>query len=481
MDDLFVLIKSLSEADKKYFRQYASLQGGNTNYLKLFNYIDSLDTYADEKIKTAFKGEAFIKQLSVAKNYLSEVILRTFRLSAEAETAETALQLLMLDIRFLMSKRCLSQVKKMLKRAQKLAEEQENFIILMNIYALQRNLLTEHKFEARENITFDIIAKDEEETITKLINVNTIYNIYCKSKNVVTSTRRTLTDKKVLEAFDNLFTHPLLQDEKYALSVRAKHWFWSTLHFKHVYNTEPEKDLDCCLQHLKLFQKESAFALSRPLSHLTVLNNLLEACRATNNIALAQLQLTNLKTIATNNKRESDGQKIYIAHHTMWLALRKNDLSIAVEVATTEAKRLQEQLILKKDSVIAQYTMIAIVFITAGKWNQASEIVNELLAIPKNGIREDILDHAKLMQLILVVQAKQYDIAANLHRNIRRSLSPYPFVNLLLDYYRDLLKQPSDIVAINQHYLKLLDNNIIPPPEEFPEFMHMVIALLKRG
>ena len=133
MDDLFVLVKSLSEADKKYFRQYAALQGGNANYLKLFNYIDSLDNYTDEKIKTAFKGEAFIKQLSVAKNYLNEVILRTFRLSAETETAETALQLLMLDIRFLMSKRCLSQVKKMLKRAQKLAEEQENFIILINI------------------------------------------------------------------------------------------------------------------------------------------------------------------------------------------------------------------------------------------------------------------------------------------------------------------------------------------------------------
>ena len=189
MDDLFVLIKSLTEADKKYLRQYAALQGGSTNYLKLFNYIDELESYSDENIKTAFKGEAFVKQLSVAKNYLNEVILRTFRLSAESETAETALQLLMLDIRFLMSKRCLSQVKKKLKRAQKLAEEQENFIILINIYALQRNLLTEFKFEARENISFDAIAEEEENTIKKLINVNAIYNIYCKSKVLITSTQ----------------------------------------------------------------------------------------------------------------------------------------------------------------------------------------------------------------------------------------------------------------------------------------------------
>ena len=480
MDDLFVLIKSLTEADKKYLRQYAALQGGSTNYLKLFNYIDELESYSDENIKTAFKGEAFVKQLSVAKNYLNEVILRTFRLSAESETAETALQLLMLDIRFLMSKRCLSQVKKMLKRAQKLAEEQENFIILINIYALQRNLLTEFKFEARENISFDAIAEEEENTIKKLINVNAIYNIYCKSKVLITSTRRTLNDSKQLLEFDTLFNHPLMLDESTALSNRAKHWFWSALHFKHVYNTDITKDLECCLQHLALFEREPGFANTRPLSYLTVVNNLLEACRATNNLALAEQHVGLLHQIKTHNKREEDGQKVYIAHHTMWIALRKNDWHNAVAIAKDEALRLEEQLMLKKDSVIVQYTMITIVFITAREWSLASDMINKLLSIPKNGIREDILEHAKLMQLILQVETQQFDIAAGLHRNIRRSVSPYPLVNFLLDYYRDYLKQPSELKHIKTQYAELLQKNIIPPPEEFPEFTQMVASIINR-
>ncbi len=480
MDDLFVLVKSLSEADKKYFRQYAALQGGNANYLKLFNYIDSLDNYTDEKIKTAFKGEAFIKQLSVAKNYLNEVILRTFRLSAETETAETALQLLMLDIRFLMSKRCLSQVKKMLKRAQKLAEEQENFIILINIYALQRNLLTEFKFEARENISFDAIAEEEENTIKKLINVNAIYNIYCKSKVLITSTRRTLNDSKKLHDFDALFNHPLMLNESTALSNRAKHWFWSALHFKHVYNTEPEKDLACCLQHLELFEKATYFAASRPLSYLTVLNNLLEACRATNNVELAMQTLQRLSSFTTNNKREGDAKQIYLNHHIMWIALRNHDWQLAIDVAKSEYHRLNELADLKKDSIIAQYTIIAIVFITARKWDFAADPVNKLLSIPKNGIREDILEHAKLMQLILQVETQQFDIAAGLHRNIRRSVSPYPLVNFLLDYYRDYLKQPAELKDVKNQYAELLKKNIIPPPEEFPEFTQMVASIINR-
>lgn len=54
---------------------------------------------------------------------------------------------------------------KSIKTSKKAAEEQENFLVLMNIYALQRHLLTEFKFEAREAITFDAIASEEINTL----------------------------------------------------------------------------------------------------------------------------------------------------------------------------------------------------------------------------------------------------------------------------------------------------------------------------
>ena len=124
--------------------------------------------------------------------------------------------------------------------------------------------------------------------------------------------------------------------------------------------------------------------------------------------------------------------------------------------------------------------MITIIFITAREWSLAGDMINKLLSIPKNGIREDILEHAKLMQLILQVETQQFDIAAGLHRNIRRSVSPYPLVNFLLDYYRDFLKQPSELKHIKTQYAELLQKNIIPPPEEFPEFTQMVASIINR-
>ena len=478
MDDLFLLIKSMTEAEKKHFRQYAVLQGGESNYLRLFNFIDSLDEYSDEVVKATFSGEPFVKQLSVAKNYLNEVILRTFRISAGEDSAESTLQLMMLDIRFLMSRKCLSQVKKLLKRTKKIAEDQENFIVLMNIYALERNLLTEFRFEARDNITFDSIAEEEALTIDKLYNVNTIYNIYCKAKILTTSTRRTLNDAVLLKEFDALFEHPLMQDEKTALSVRAKHWYWSSIHFKHVYNSEPEKDLVCCKEHLALFEREQNFAASRPLSHMTVINNVLEACRATNQIELAATNLELLKQFKPTNKRDEEGQLIYCAHHGMWIALRQGRNQDAVQLAMMERDRLKGKIALRKDSVIIQYMMIVIVAITARNWLLAIEVINILLSIPKNGIREDVLEHAKLLQLCVHIETKQYDIAASLHRNIRRSASPYPLISFLLDYYKEVLKDPSRLHELNLRYRTQLKTDNIRPPDEFPELLFMVQSLI---
>lgn len=47
----------------------------------------------------------------------------------------------------------------------------------------------------------------------------------------------------------------MLQSPDTATSLRAKHWYWSALHFKHVFEAEPKKDLQNSLLHLKLLKK----------------------------------------------------------------------------------------------------------------------------------------------------------------------------------------------------------------------------------
>ena len=69
-DDLYQLIKSLTNNEKRYFKLFASLQSGKKNYLRLFEAMDKQQVYDEGKVKEPFKGEKFINHLPSEKNYL---------------------------------------------------------------------------------------------------------------------------------------------------------------------------------------------------------------------------------------------------------------------------------------------------------------------------------------------------------------------------------------------------------------------------
>ncbi|MFZ1593345.1 MAG: hypothetical protein WAT27_14735, partial [Chitinophagales bacterium] len=78
-DNLFKLIKSLDKSEKGYFKKFALGHGKNSNYILLFNAIDTQDVYDEEALLKKFKTQAFAKQIAVTKNYLWELILRSQR------------------------------------------------------------------------------------------------------------------------------------------------------------------------------------------------------------------------------------------------------------------------------------------------------------------------------------------------------------------------------------------------------------------
>lgn len=77
-DSLYILIKSLTRSEKGYFKRFAQMHGSEmeSNYLKLFDAIEGMETYEEARVKKILEGEPFIKQLSVTKNYLFKLIVR---------------------------------------------------------------------------------------------------------------------------------------------------------------------------------------------------------------------------------------------------------------------------------------------------------------------------------------------------------------------------------------------------------------------
>jgi hypothetical protein len=73
--ELFKLVKSLNPSEKVHFKRYMSRKGQQNHYVKLFDAVNSLNSYDDKKLKKKLKNEPFIKHLPVIKNYTYEAIL----------------------------------------------------------------------------------------------------------------------------------------------------------------------------------------------------------------------------------------------------------------------------------------------------------------------------------------------------------------------------------------------------------------------
>src|SRR5262245_23685897 len=88
-DYLFNLVKSLSPAEKKYFKQHTRLMGGKKQYDKLFDAMDAMETY--DHAALARKMGIATGKLAHDKEYLQQILLRLLRHFYETDSVRMSL------------------------------------------------------------------------------------------------------------------------------------------------------------------------------------------------------------------------------------------------------------------------------------------------------------------------------------------------------------------------------------------------------
>lgn len=121
-DDLFLLIKSLDKNEKGYFKKFAarygSKQGGN-DYLKLFDLIDSQDSYNEEAVKKYFAKAGKKVNLSLQKSYLQQQIMQALRNYHSGSSAAMTTYEMLMNMEILHNKGLDNQLNKEIKQAKK--------------------------------------------------------------------------------------------------------------------------------------------------------------------------------------------------------------------------------------------------------------------------------------------------------------------------------------------------------------------------
>ncbi|HAY35273.1 MAG TPA: hypothetical protein PK536_05545, partial [Ignavibacteria bacterium] len=119
--ELFDLIKSLSPSEKRYFKLNASVQKGNTKYLKLFDLIDSQKTYNEKALKSIKGNEDLRKNFNFTKSYLSKLIFKSLLNYKNEKSTDAKLFNMLQRCRILFQKALFRQYFKTVKAGKSLA------------------------------------------------------------------------------------------------------------------------------------------------------------------------------------------------------------------------------------------------------------------------------------------------------------------------------------------------------------------------
>ena len=208
--NLFYLIKSLSQTEKRYFRIFCTAQQAHSNHLRLFDALDNQQVFDEDRIRKKFEGERFVKQLHVTKNHLKKLILKSLRNYHAGISKETEVRNLITDAEILYSKELFDDCYYAVDKAEKMAKRFESLPSLIGVYEVQRKL-----YVARygpSSPMFKKVVKRQAEAIQQLNTLNKYWELVAEA-----------SDFDQRQSFERrLAVDPLIQNPETANSLQAK-------------------------------------------------------------------------------------------------------------------------------------------------------------------------------------------------------------------------------------------------------------------
>lgn len=444
-DELFKLIKSLSQTEKRYFKIYATrhvIADGNS-YVKLFDAISVQKKYDETIIKKQFDGQNFIKRFAAVKNYLHQLIIKSMRTYHSSFSIDMELKEMLIDINFLYQKGLYKQCKKLYSKAEKIASETDNKIRLLEILEWKAKLFQVASQSSEEDNFHKNIFKEESEILDSikrsLLIKSDLHNVFSiiNKKGFARSKEDLNLMLEVIKKYNRLKYDSLTFSDKYYINYINTVYFTSSgKHNESLVFTKQNIEL---IESMPQKLKEEEVA-----KYIVTLNNLV-----VNYLYLQQFEeatpcISKIRSLATYNIRENI---------LLWTTSYKLILGVSIKIGDfEEAERIVKEIILgineyaDKIPLVEIVTFkynIATVYLINKNYSKALSFVNEIINENNPSLRDDIQGFARILRLIILWEKGEKEMlpyaAISAYRFLYKRKRLYKFENIVLSFIKDKL------------------------------------------
>ncbi|MBV6646094.1 MAG: hypothetical protein KI790_11635 [Cyclobacteriaceae bacterium] len=430
LDELFALIKSLSQSEKRYFKILAKGSKGDSNLIDLFQVVDHLKVYSEVEVIRKLHWENGQSRLAVAKNQLKHLIYKALRNYHQHLSKDSELKVILRNVEILFSKELYSHCRAELVRAENLAKKNELFTGLLEVYSWWRRV-EQHK-NPHDYTAFAQLL-DHQRKIIHLINNRLVYNQLILDVSVAMSQR---SKSKVRN-------EDLLNNPENALSREAKVMHYNSLYFRRVQQGENDKTKST-LQELIVFLESDQERLEQePGMYFTSLNNLISYCVFNKEYKYAIELIGKIKDVYGSMKKAKGNRNL--------LKQLLRTLNIELEIYRDGHGTLQPDTLnytthfvqvneskMPKDYLVSFCFQFASLYFVQYDLKRALYWINYLLNSTRlRAVRPDLQRHARILNLMIHLEQENFFVLRYFVDSTRRYLKKY---DRLADHEVVLLK-----------------------------------------
>lgn len=447
-DDLFQLIKSLTKAEKRYFKLLSGTTGGEKNYLRLFDAIDRQTTYDEEAIREQFGNERFTRQLHVAKNYLYDQIMRTLRSYHDEGTPAITAKTMLHNVEILREKGLFKQAGKVLKKTVEYLEEREMHIELQAALNQQERLAMLARGEEDIIEELNTRRRDSLSRFERIVEYN-----YLLMRMEVALSHGHPRNAAALDILEQLHNNPLLQIPRGQCSPREQ-WFadWIDLLFHYA-----RRDYGRAYQHLMYliseFDGNPRLVQEKPVEYLTLMNNVLALENKLGNYegflrTHARLMQESAGLAAHQGLQRGYVQPLLFTALYMRMAMFLTDygeFARCVELADSCNRDMMKWGELAPEIEFAMFHhVVAYAQFALGRYAQALDLVNDIINSPDPRRQENVYYSARLFAMIIHYELGNIEytgcLARSMYRMFKSRDSLHRFERIILGFFQRLLR-----------------------------------------
>lgn len=442
-EQLFSLIQSLSQAEKRYFKIFCFSQKVDNNYLKLFELMVKQGEYNEEKIRKKFKGERFLKQLHVTKNYLYQLLLKSLRNYHSTISVDAEIKSLLRNVEILFVKELYDLSFSELKKAEKLATNFENQTALLEIINWKKKFQLTKSGTDIESLQ-DLILK-EKSIIEGIVLQNENWEL---TSDVF---RFFKTNKKRVENF--------LQKKPPANApLQRQILFYNLDYIFNVMNGEPTKGLVNLNFMIDLYEKNPTRIKDDPSSYARLMNNKVSYFIFQKQYTHVLPLLREIRAIPTTYQLKNAQKfsiklqlRTYNIELEMYRDLKAFEKGVEVIVQAEKYLFENEKIILADYHVMLRY-QFAYIYFMQKDYSNSLKWVNEIIQTPFKNYRKDLQSYARILNLMIHFELGNIIVLKYAVENCRRFLKKptnfrgeatvLPFAKVLLHFFSKICNAP---------------------------------------